>query len=108
MAFRMEETTPCGAMFDAFKRHCGISHKQLAGLILSDRPLSDGRSAASRASDRTWLSHFVVHAPVGVAAACVFLRLGYGGATRFGAVALVWRAQHDLRADHRLREQDVI
>lgn len=66
MAFRMEETTPCGAMFDAFKRHCGISHKQLAGFILSDRPLSDGRSAASRASDRTWLSHFVVHAPVGL------------------------------------------
>lgn len=65
MVFRQADLTPCGVLFDVFKRKGGISHKELAGLILSDRPLSDGRSASSRAADRTWLSHFIVHAPVG-------------------------------------------
>lgn len=65
MVFRQADLTPCGVLFDVFKRKGGISHKELAGLLLSDRPLSDGRSASSRASDRTWLSHFIVHAPVG-------------------------------------------
>ena len=60
-----EERTPCGVLFDFCKRYGRISHKELASLILSERPLSDGRSPASRASDRTWLSHFVVHAPAG-------------------------------------------
>ena len=64
MVLRQPELTPCGVLFDVFKRRGGISHKELAGLILSDRPLSDGRSASSRAADRTWLSHFIVHAPV--------------------------------------------
>ncbi|MDO4437507.1 MAG: FHA domain-containing protein [Coriobacteriaceae bacterium] len=58
------ELTPCGAMFEMFKRHGGISHKELAVLVLSERPLSDGRSPVSRASDRTWLSRFIVNAPV--------------------------------------------
>lgn len=65
MVLRQPELTPCGVLFDVFKRRGGISHKELAGLILSDRPLSDGRSASSRAADRTWLSHFIVHALVG-------------------------------------------
>lgn len=59
------EQTPCGALFDVLKRRGGISHKELASLILSERPLSDGRSPMSRASDRTWVSRFVVHAPAG-------------------------------------------
>lgn len=59
------ELTPCGAMFEMFKRYGGMSHKELASLVLSERPLSDGRSPLSRASDRTWLSRLVVNAPVG-------------------------------------------
>ena len=59
------EMTPCGAMFDIFKRYAHITHLDLCGLILSDRPLSDGRSAASRASDRSWVSRFIVRAPIG-------------------------------------------
>ena len=65
MVLNAEERTPCGALFEVLKRSGGISHKELASLILSNRPLSDGRSPASRANDRTWLSRFVVHAPVG-------------------------------------------
>lgn len=57
--------TPCGAMFDFFKRHAHISHLDLCELVLSNRPLSDGRSPASRATDRSWVSRFIVHAPVG-------------------------------------------
>jgi len=59
------ELTPCGAMFDIFKRTAHLSHIDLCGLVLSSRPLSDGRSAASRAADRSWVSRFIVRAPVG-------------------------------------------
>ena len=65
MVLKPEEMTPCGVLFDLLTRKGGISHKELAGYVLSDRPLSDGRSPASRAGDRTWVSRFVVHAPVG-------------------------------------------
>lgn len=64
MSRRMSDLTPCGVMFDVLKRRGGISHKELASIILSERPLADGRSPQSRASDRTWVSRFVVHAPV--------------------------------------------
>lgn len=58
------ELTPCGVMFDILKRCGHIKNNELAELVLSGRPLSDGRSPASRASDRSWVSRFVVHAPV--------------------------------------------
>lgn len=41
------ELTPCGAMFDIFKRAAHLSHIELCGLVLSSRPLADG--AARRA-----------------------------------------------------------
>ena len=37
------ELTPCGAMFDIFKRAAHLSHIELCGLVLSSRPLADGR-----------------------------------------------------------------
>lgn len=57
--------TPCGALFAVMKKHGGMSYKELASLVLSGKPLTDGRSPASRVSDRTWVSRFIVHAPVG-------------------------------------------
>lgn len=59
------ELTPCGALFETMKRYGGISHKDLARLLLSGRPLADGKSPLSRCDDRTWVSRFIVHAPVG-------------------------------------------
>ena len=60
-----KDLTPCGALFDAMKRFGGVSHSETAALILSGRPLADGRSAISRASeDPTWLSRYIVHAPI--------------------------------------------
>lgn len=47
------ELTPCGAMFDIFKRAAYLSHIELCGLVLSSRPLADGRSPQSRAADRS-------------------------------------------------------
>ena len=38
------ELTPCGAMFDIFKRAAHLSHIELCGLVLSSSPLADGRS----------------------------------------------------------------
>ncbi len=46
------ELTPCGAMFDIFKRAAHLSHIELCGLVLSSRPLADGRSPQSRGGDR--------------------------------------------------------
>lgn len=57
--------TPCGALFAVMKKYGGMSYKELASLVLSGKPLADGRSPASRVSDRTWVSRFIVHAPVG-------------------------------------------
>ena len=59
------ELTPCGAMFDIFKRAAHLSHIELCGLVLSSRPLADGRSPQSRAADRSWVSRFIVRAPGG-------------------------------------------
>lgn len=67
-----DEKTPCAALFDMMKRHGGISYKELASLILSGKPLFDGVSPASRIEDRSWLSRFVVHAPVGSIQASYF------------------------------------
>lgn len=59
------EHTPCEVLFDTLKKKAGIAHKELAPLILSNRPLGDGRSPIEHAKDRTWLSHVIVHAPLG-------------------------------------------
>lgn len=60
-----EIETPCAALFDMMKRYGKISYKELAALILSGNPLSDGVSPVSRVNDRAWLSRYVVNAPVG-------------------------------------------
>lgn len=70
--------TPCSAMFGILKRRGGISYKELAGLILSGKPLSDGRSPVSRVNDRTWVSRFIVHAPVGSLQDRYFCDFGIG------------------------------
>lgn len=59
------DLTPCYVLFSMMKRRGGISYKVLASLILSGKPLSDGRSPASRINDRSWVSRFIVHAPAG-------------------------------------------
>lgn len=59
------DTTPCFTLFDVLKSHGGISYKDAASMVLSGKPLSDGRSPVGRVGDRTWVSRFVVHAPAG-------------------------------------------
>ena len=72
------DVTPCSAMFGILKRRGGISYKELAGLILSGKPLSDGRSPVSRVNDRTWVSRFIVHAPAGSLQDRYFCDFGIG------------------------------
>lgn len=60
-----QTATPCSVLFATMKKRGGISYKELAGLILSGKPLSDGKSPVSRINDRTWISRFIVHAPAG-------------------------------------------
>ncbi len=61
----MEQPTPCNVMFEVFKEFGGLSYKDLASLILTDRPVWEGRSPRSRVDDKTWVSRYLVHAPVG-------------------------------------------
>ena len=56
--------TPCSVFFDTLKKKAGISYKETAFLILSNKSLSNNLSPYSRAEDRTWLSRYVVHAPI--------------------------------------------
>lgn len=56
--------TPLGTLFVIMKKQGGISYKELASLILSEKPLAGGVSPVSRVNDRTWISRYLVHAPV--------------------------------------------
>lgn len=92
--------TPCGALFDVMKKHASISYKELAGLILSNRPLSDGRSPISRVGDRTWISRFIVHAPAGSLQERYFCD--------YGVAALRVMARLRSRANRPMRGSDVL
>lgn len=70
--------TPCAVLFSTLKKMGGITYKELAGLILSGKPLSDGRSPVSRINDRTWISRFIVHAPAGTLQEKYFCDFGIG------------------------------
>lgn len=70
--------TPCSVLFSTMKKLGGISYKELAGLILSGKPLSDGKSPVSRINDRTWVSRFIVHAPAGSLQDKYFCDFGIG------------------------------
>ena len=92
------ELTPCGAMFDIFKRAAHLSHIDLCGLVLSSRPLSDGRSPQSRASDRSWVSRFIVRAPVGMLQQRYFADYGTSATRIISQLALRRRNPMDSAA----------
>ena len=90
--------TPCGAMFDIFKRAAHLSHIELCGLVLSSRPLADGRSPQSRAADRSWVSRFIVRAPVGTLQQRYFAEYGTSAARIMSQLALRQRNPMDSTA----------
>ena len=92
------ELTPCGAMFDIFKRAAHLSHIELCGLVLSSRPLADGRSPQSRAADRSWVSRFIVRAPVGTLQQRHFAEYGTSAARIMSQLALRQRNPMDSTA----------
>lgn len=61
----VKQQTPLEVMFSLFKASFGLSHRALAELILSDRPLTNGRPTAQMAQDTSWLSRTVVHSQPG-------------------------------------------
>lgn len=95
-----EDQTPCGALFSVFKRYAHISNLDLCTLILSNRPLPDGRSPASRATDRSWVSRFIVHAPVGSLQQRYF--------SDYGLAAGRVMAQLKLRKRNTMKSADII
>lgn len=56
--------TPCAVFFDTLKKYAGMSYKETASLVLSTNSQPGTASPVSRANDRTWLSRYIVHAPV--------------------------------------------
>ena len=92
------ELTPCGAMFDIFKRAAHLSHIELCDLVLSSRPLADGRSPQSRAADRSWVSRFIVRAPVGTLQERYFADYGTSAARIMSQLALRRRNPMDAAA----------
>lgn len=57
--------TPLEVMFSLFKTSFTLSHRALAELLLSDRPLTNGRPTAQMAQDTSWLSRTIVHSQPG-------------------------------------------
>lgn len=60
-----EQQTPLETMFLLFKASFGLSHRVVAKMILSDRPLTNGRPTAQMAQDTSWLSRTIVHSQPG-------------------------------------------
>lgn len=85
-------------MFDIFKRAAHLSHIELCGLVLSSRPLADGRSPQSRAADRSWVSRFIVRAPVGTLQQRYFAEYGTSAARIMSQLALRQRNPMDSTA----------
>lgn len=57
--------TPIEIMFSLFKTSFALSHRALAELLLSNRPLTNGRPTAQMAQDTSWLSRTIVHSQPG-------------------------------------------
>lgn len=57
--------TPIEVMFSLFKTSFALSHRALAELLLSDRPLTNGRPTAQMVQDTSWLSRTIVHSQPG-------------------------------------------
>ena len=53
--------TPSAFLFDELRRQAGLSNRDAAQLLLSDRPIYAGRSPRDRVGERTFLSREVVH-----------------------------------------------
>ena len=56
--------TPCSVLFDFLKKNAKMSYMQTASLILSDKSNNSNQSPLRRSKDRSWLSRYIVHAPV--------------------------------------------
>lgn len=53
--------TPSAFLFDELRKQAGLSNRDAALLLLSDRPIYAGRSPRDRVGERTYLSREVVH-----------------------------------------------
>lgn len=58
--------SPCGVLFESFKSFAGVSNRDLASIILTEKSLAGGRSPRERIyEDKTYLSRIVVHGKPG-------------------------------------------
>ncbi len=85
------ELTPCGALFETMKRYGGISHKDLARLVLSGRPLPTAKARCRVATTACGFRASSCTPPWARSRTATFAIQGRGGASRFGAPALARR-----------------
>lgn len=69
----METATPSSYMFADLKRFAGLSNRDVARIVLTDRPILEGVSPRDRADERTFLSREIVHADPGYLPATFFV-----------------------------------
>ena len=68
----MESETPLSFMFADLKQFAGISNRDAATMLLTDRPVLGGVSPRDRITERTFLSREIVHATPGYLPASFF------------------------------------
>lgn len=56
-----EGQTPSSYLYEELRRFAGLSNREAARILLSDRPIFGGRSPRDRVEERTFLSREVVH-----------------------------------------------
>lgn len=58
----VQHKTPYEILASMLKSECGMTNLDTAQILLSSHPSFDGRSAVQRASEKTWLLRYIVHA----------------------------------------------
>lgn len=89
-------STPIEALFALFKGEFGVSHRELATLILSSHPLADGMSPVQRAENTTWLTRYVVHAPMDSLQDRLFADFNLSARRVHHLLGLRRKADHDI------------
>ncbi|ACV21721.1 FHA domain-containing protein [Slackia heliotrinireducens] len=82
----VDNETPCGVLFDTFKGFAGISNRDVAVNVLSDRPIAGGRSLQQRADDKSFLSRSIVHSKPGDLPASAFVPFDKAAYALFSAM----------------------
>lgn len=91
----LDNEPPCGVLFETFKNFGRVSYRDLAAVILSDKPIAGGRSPRQRsAEDKSYLSRMVVHSKPGDLIPSMFADFQESAHTLYSMLRSPARANH--------------